>query len=100
MGRGYCCSSQRRLSDESELAMDYSNFIKKFTLPTDFKAPKKLTFEDLVARPLNKEDLEDDLKAVNSSVEVIRRTRGGSWPEGPLDKEFDFEYLAWHQREF
>lgn len=80
--------------------MDYSNFIKKFTLPSNFKAPEKLTFDDLFARPLTKEDLDDDLAAVNSSVEVIRKTRGGSWPEGPLDKEFDFEDLAWHQREF
>lgn len=80
--------------------MDYANFIKKFTLPTGYQAPAELKFEDLVARPLTKDDLDDDLAAVNSSVEVIRKTRGGSWPEGPLDKDFDFEDLAWHQREF
>lgn len=80
--------------------MDYSQFIKKFNIPTDYKAPEKLSFEDLVARPLTKNDLEDDLTAVNSSVEIIRKTRGGSWPKGSLDKEFDFEDLAWHQREF
>jgi GNAT acetyltransferase-like protein len=80
--------------------MDYSKFIKKFELPLEFKPPQKLVFEDLIARPLTKNDLEDDLKAVNSSVEVIRKTRGGSWPEGPLDKTFDFLDLAWHEREF
>lgn len=80
--------------------MNYENFIKKFNLPPTFKALGKLVFEDLTARPLTKDDLEDDLAAVNSSIGTIRKTRGGSWPEGPLDKEFDFEDLAWHQREF
>jgi len=80
--------------------MVYSQFIKKFSLPADFKAPKKLTFEDLIAHPLTNDDLEDDLAAVNSSIETIHETRGGSWPEGPLDKEIGFEDLAWHQREF
>ena len=80
--------------------MDYGSFIKKLNLPTAFKAPEELDFEDLTARPLIKDDLEDDLAAVNSSIDIIRKTRGGMWPEGPLDKEFDFEDLAWHQREF
>jgi hypothetical protein len=81
-------------------SLDYGSLIKKFSLPSGFQAPEKLTFEELVARPLTKEDLEDDLKAVNSSVDVIRKTRGGSWPAGPLDKSFDFLDLAWHEREF
>ncbi len=80
--------------------MNYDQFIKKFNLPTGYIAPRKLVYEDLIARPLTKNDLDDDLAAVNASVETIRKTRGGSWPEGPLDEAFDFEDLAWHQREF
>jgi hypothetical protein len=80
--------------------MDYSHLIKKFTLPTGYKPPAKLIYEDLVARPLTKDDVEDDLIAVNDSIEVIRKTRGGLWPGGMLDKSFDFLDLAWHQREF
>ena len=66
----------------------------------EFQAPERLTFEHLVATPLRREHLEDDLAAVNSSHELIRQTRGGSWPEGELSREFDFLDLAWHEREF
>ena len=80
--------------------MDYQNYIKKFVLPNDFKAPDELTHEDLVARPLSRADLKADLDAVNSSIETIQKTRGGLWPEELLNEEFDFLDLAWHEREF
>lgn len=80
--------------------MDYHNFIKKFVLPSDFNAPESLTYEDLTARPLTRKDLKADLDAVNSSIETIQKTRGGTWPEEQLTEEFDFLDLAWHEREF
>lgn len=80
--------------------IDYSNFIKKLNLPTGYKVPEKLTFEDLVAKPLTRTDLKADLEAVNSSIEIIQKTRGGSWPLEELSEEFDFLDLAWHEREF
>jgi hypothetical protein len=80
--------------------MDYRNFIKKYNLPTNFEAPIELTFDGLIAKPLTRADLKDDLDAVNSSIEIIKKTRGGTWPEGQLSEEFDFLDLAWHEREF
>lgn len=80
--------------------MDYSRFIQKFALPSDFTAPEELASEDIVAKPLTRKDLKADLAGVNSSIEVIQKTRGGSWPTEELSEEFDFLDLAWHEREF
>jgi hypothetical protein len=80
--------------------MDYRRLVKQFDLPASFKAPQQLAYDDLIARPLTRQDLEDDLAAVNSSLDIIRQTRGGSWPSEPLSKDFDLLDLAWHEREF
>lgn len=80
--------------------MDYSKFIKKFDLPTNFIAPVELTYQDIKARPLTRGDLKADMDGVNSSLEIIRQTRGGSWPSEPVSEEFDLLDLAWHEREF
>ena len=74
--------------------------IKKLSLPNDFTAPTELAYEDLVARPLKRSDLADDLEGVNSSIETIQKTRGGSWPTEELTEDFDLLDLAWHEREF
>lgn len=80
--------------------MDLSKYIKKFELPPDYQVPEQLTYQDIIARPLRRSDVEDDLEGVNSSIEIIQRTRGGSWPSEPLEKDFDVLDLAWHEREF
>lgn len=80
--------------------MDLAKYIKKLVLPENFSAPKKLTFENLVAKPLSREDLKPDLEAVNDSRELIRKTRGISWPEGEISEDEDLLDLAWHEREF
>jgi hypothetical protein len=80
--------------------MDYSKFIQKLVLPPEFIAPKELVFEDIVARPLTRNDLKADLEGVNSSIAVIQKTRGGSWPTEELSEDFDFLDLAWHECEF
>lgn len=80
--------------------MNYSQYIKKFNFPSDFKAPEQLEYEDLRAKPLKRSDLAADMQAVNSSLEVIRKTRGGSWPTEAVSEEFDLLDLAWHEREF
>lgn len=80
--------------------MDYKQFVKKLSLSEGVTAPPELTFDDIVARPLTRADLRDDLQAVNSSIEVIQNSRGGSWPTEQLSDEFDLLDLAWHEREF
>jgi hypothetical protein len=44
--------------------------------------------------------LKSDLKAVNFNRELIRKTRGVSWPEHDISEDEDFLDLAWHEREF
>ncbi len=80
--------------------MDYSAFIKKLAFPSGFQAPTELKHEGLVAKPLTRNDLKADMEAVNSNLEIIRQTRGGSWPAEAVTEEFDFLDLAWHEREF
>lgn len=79
---------------------DYTGYIKKFAFSLEFQAPNKLAYEDLVAQSLSRDDLKADMEAVNSSLEIIRNTRGGAWPAEPVSEEFDFLDLAWHEREF
>jgi hypothetical protein len=80
--------------------MDYSSFTKKLRLPPGFTPPTRLTYEDLVARVLSRADLEDDVRGINASLELIRRTRGGGWPTEPVTEEFNFVDLVWHECEF
>lgn len=80
--------------------MDSSGYIKKFAFSSEFQAPTKLAYKDLVAQPLTRSDLKADAEAVNSSLEIIRQTRGGVWPEEVVSEEFDFLDLAWHEQEF
>ncbi len=80
--------------------MKYREYIKKFQFPSDFKAPQELEYEDLKARTLTRKDLAADMEGVNSSLEIIRKTRGGSWPSEPVAEDFDLLDLAWHEREF
>ncbi|MCA9309481.1 GNAT family N-acetyltransferase, partial [Candidatus Saccharibacteria bacterium] len=77
-----------------------ADIIKRIPVPDDFNPPTELTFEDLVAKPLTRSALKDDLEAVNSSAKTILKTRGGSWPTEELSEDFDLLDLAWHEREF
>lgn len=79
--------------------MNYDNLVKKISLPVE-NAPLELVFEDLTARPLSRTDIAEDLAGVNSSIEIIQQTRGGSWPSEQLSEDFDLLDLAWHEREF
>jgi hypothetical protein len=80
--------------------MDYSQYIKKLDLPSNFEAPTKLAYEDLIARPLTRKDLLVDMQGVNSSIELIHKTRGGSWPQEAVTEDFNLLDLSWHEAEF
>lgn len=79
---------------------DYSEFIKPLRLPAGFAAPRRLTYEDLVAQALTRDHLADDVRGINASLELIRRTRGGGWPDGPVTEDFNYVDLVWHEQEF
>ena len=80
--------------------MDYTNLVKRLALPPGFTAPDRLTYDDVVARAISRADLHDDVRGVNASLDLIRRTRGGRWPTGPVTEDFNYVDLVWHECEF
>jgi hypothetical protein len=80
--------------------MDYAQFVRKLPVPPGFAVPTELAYEDLVARAITRADLDDDVRGINASLELIRRTRGGDWPTGPVTAEGNFADLVWHEVEF
>ena len=80
--------------------MDYAKFIRKLELPRGFTVPTHLPYEDIVARAISRADLHDDVRGINASIALIRRTRGGGWPTEPVSEDFNFVDLVWHELEF
>jgi hypothetical protein len=79
--------------------MEISDFTRKLIVPPGFEPPRRLTHADIVATVLGREDLDDDIEGINSSIELIRRTRGGDWPEEAVTPEFNYVDLVWHECE-
>ena len=80
--------------------MDYSGFVKRLRMPTGATPPTELVFDDLHAVALTREHLDDDVNGINASIDLIRRTRGGTWPSEPVTPEFNYVDLVWHECEF
>lgn len=66
----------------------------------DFTPPLEARVSNYLLRPLVPQDVEADCAAVNASVELIRQTRGGTWPRGPITVEEDLGDLREHERLF
>jgi RimJ/RimL family protein N-acetyltransferase len=79
---------------------DYSGLIKKLQLPPGYLPPARLTYEDVVATAITRADLQEDVRGINASIELIHRTRGGRWPTEPVTEEYNFVDLVWHELEF
>ncbi|HEV7703092.1 MAG TPA: hypothetical protein VGO46_02325 [Gemmatimonadaceae bacterium] len=80
--------------------MDYTHLIKSLDLPTGYAAPVELRYEDIVARAISRADVVADVKGINASLDIIRRTRGGGWPSEPVSEDFNYVDLVWHELEF
>ncbi|MEV6843029.1 GNAT family N-acetyltransferase [Actinoplanes sp. NPDC051411] len=80
--------------------MDYRGFIKSLVIPDGWAPPAELTFLDIRARAIGRDDLHSDVRGINASIELIRRTRGGPWPTEPVTEEFNYVDLVWHELEF
>jgi hypothetical protein len=80
--------------------MDLTGFVRRFQLPASFVPPAELAYEDLHARAISRADLADDVRGINASLDLIRRTRGGKWPTGPVTEEGNYVDLVWHEAEF
>ena len=69
-------------------------------VPDSFQVPEKLDQPEFVIRKLMFDDAKLDYDAVMSSIDIIKKTRGGDWPTPALTFKDDQIDLAWHQREF
>jgi RimJ/RimL family protein N-acetyltransferase len=78
--------------------MDYNGLVKR--LNTDRPVPEKLTYEDVVIKAITRNDVSEDVKGINASLELIRQTRGGNWPTEAVTEEYNYVDLVWHEAEF
>ncbi len=69
-------------------------------VPDSFEVPEKLETPEFVIRKMVFDDAQLDYKAVMSSIDIIKKTRGGDWPTEDLSFKDDQIDLGWHQREF
>jgi hypothetical protein len=79
--------------------VDYTGLVKSLVLPPGFVPPQQLTYEGIRATALSRHDLDDDVRGINSSLDLIRRTRGGGWPTEAVTTEDDYTDLVWHEAE-
>src|SRR4051794_7555213 len=80
--------------------MDYTNLVKRIAVPDGATVPRRLAYEQLVATALTRDDLVDDVRGINASLDLIRQTRGGKWPTGPVDEDYNYVDAVWHELEF
>jgi GNAT acetyltransferase-like protein len=80
--------------------MDYTGLVKSLDLPPGSTVPRHLTYQDIRASALTRDDLDDDVRGINASLDLIRRTRGGGWPTASVTAEDNYVDLVWHELEF
>ena len=66
---------------------DPSGSAKTLALPAGFDAPRLLRYDDVTAHAITRDDLGADVRGINASLDLIRETRGGTWPTGPVTEE-------------
>lgn len=80
--------------------MHLTPYVKKLVLPSGFVPPRVLTYDDLVARAITRHDVSEDVRGINASLQLIRETRGGSWPTAPVTEDEIIVDEYWHECEF
>jgi hypothetical protein len=82
------------------MCVDYSRLIKRLVLPDGAAVPRRLAHGDVIATAITRDDLADDVRGINASLELIRKTRGGKWPSEPVTEDYNYVDLVWHECEF
>jgi GNAT superfamily N-acetyltransferase len=80
--------------------MDYTGLVKNLDLPAGVTPPRELSYQDTRATALTRDDLDDDVRGINASLDLIRSTRGGGWPTEPVTAADNYVDLVWHELEF
>ena len=53
-------------------------------VPAGFDAPRLLRYDDVTAHAITRDDLGADVRGINASLDLIRETRGGTWPTSAI----------------
>jgi hypothetical protein len=77
---------------------DPSGYAETLALPAGFDAPRLLRYDDVTAHAITCDDLGADVRGINAILDLIRETRGGTWPTGPRRR--DYVDLVRHEYEF
>ncbi|HEX5115196.1 MAG TPA: GNAT family N-acetyltransferase [Pseudonocardiaceae bacterium] len=81
-------------------ARNYDGLVKRLNVPDEWPAPAELTYQNIRASAITRDHLDDDVRGINASIDLIRRSRGGSWPTEPVTADFNYVDLVWHECEF
>ena len=68
-------------------------------MPAGFDPPARLVHDDIEAMAITRAHLSDDVRGINASLSLIRRTRGGGWPDEAVTEEFPFWRPYYSNRE-
>ena len=60
----------------------------------------ELRYNDIVATPITRSHLRDDVAGIDASIDLVHQTRGGRWPTEPVTEDYNFVDLVWHELEF
>ena len=80
--------------------MDLTPYAKKLAVPAGFVPPRELRYDDVVARGITRDDVAEDVRGINASLDLIRETRGGSWPTEAVTEGEIIVDEYWHECEF
>jgi hypothetical protein len=80
--------------------VDLTGLTKRLAVPAGAVVPRTLEHGRVRAHAITRADLDDDVTGINASLDLIRRTRGGAWPTGPVTAEGNYVDLVWHEAEF
>ena len=80
--------------------MDLTPYLRKLMLPAGFVPPRQLRYDDVVADAITRDDVAEDVRGINASLDLIRETRGGSWPTEAVTEDEIIVDEYWHECEF
>jgi RimJ/RimL family protein N-acetyltransferase len=82
------------------MTMDLTPYSKKLRLPAGFVPPRLLRYDDIIASAITRDDAAEDVRGINASLDLIRETRGGTWPTEAVTEDEIIVDEYWHECEF
>ena len=82
------------------MTTDLTPYVKKLVTPAGFAPPRELRYDDVIAHGITRDDVAEDVRGINASLDLIRETRGGSWPTEAVTEDEIIVDEYWHECEF